>query len=97
MYGKTVDRSRPLPIPEHPRKQLQREFIAFVAEGGGRLRLAAQFGARLEVAELVVDELRRYVERLDELHLVAMVECGLCPACGAELTDPARSPRGLFR
>lgn len=94
MYGKRADGGTPLAIPGRSREQLQHEFVAFVAEAGGRLHFAAEFAARLEVAEPVIDELHQLTERLGELHLVALVECGRCANCGAELTDPSRSPSG---
>jgi len=70
------------------------ELVGDVVRSLGYLQHTRQVAERAGAGDLVVAELADLEARLAALHLVALVLGDWCAHCGAELTDPARSPSG---
>jgi hypothetical protein len=81
--------------PSSPVVKLRHELVADVVRCLGYVSHAQGVAERAGANAGVVAELADIEDRLTALHLVALFAGGWCPRCGAELTDPGRSPSGL--
>ena len=72
------------------------ELVFDLARASGYVAHSRQTAEKAAADDLIVAELAEVAERLAALHLVALVSGGWCasPSCGAELTEPDRSPTG---
>jgi len=80
-------------VPGAP-EQLRLDLVADMARCSTCVQHTRDLAERAGWSIALQAELGEIGERLSALHLVVLVAGGWCPQCGADLTDPDRSPSG---